>query len=83
MVCKMRTRLAPAWLPVLLFVLVMGRPGVAAAQLTEKQGDAIVNELRQIRQALERMQQQGAGPQAQARAAAPTTRAKVYLIMRP
>jgi protein-disulfide isomerase len=81
--CKMRTLLAPVWLLVWLFVLVLGQPSIAAAQLTEKQGDAIVNELRQIRQTLEKMQQQGAGSQAQARAAAPTTRAKVSTSGRP
>src|SRR6478672_246062 len=61
----------------LLFVVL--HPSVAAAQLTEKQGDAIINELRQIRQALEKLQQ-GVGPQA--RAAAPT-RAKVSIRGRP
>jgi protein-disulfide isomerase len=62
----------------LLFVVL--HPGVAAAQLTEKQGDAIINELRQIRQALEKLQQPGLG--LQARAAAPT-RAKVSTKGRP
>jgi hypothetical protein len=50
--CKMRMLLAPAGPLVLFFVLVLGQPSGAMAQLTEKQGDAIVNELRQIRQAL-------------------------------
>jgi protein-disulfide isomerase len=77
----MRTLLVPAWLVVLLFVLVLGQPSVALAQLTEKQGDAIVNELRQIRQALEKLQQ-GVGPPAAVRAAAPT-RAKVSTKGRP
>jgi protein-disulfide isomerase len=67
---------------VLLFALVLGYPSVAAAQLTEKQGDAIINELRQIRQALEKMQRPESGPQAPARAAAPT-RAKVSTRGRP
>jgi protein-disulfide isomerase len=67
---------------VLLFALVLGYPSFAAAQLTEKQGDAIINELRQIRQALEKMQQQGGAPQAAVRAAAPV-RAKVSSRGRP
>jgi protein-disulfide isomerase len=87
MVCKMRARLSPALLFVLLFLLVSGRPTVAETQITERQGDAIVNELRQIRQTLEKMQKEQGGAQAgaapQAGAASPTTRAKVSTKGRP
>jgi hypothetical protein len=46
----------------------MAQLNVAAAPLTEEQGDAMLEELRQIRQVLEKMQQQAVQP-AQARRA--------------
>ena len=59
-------------------------PSVAVAEpLTEEQGDAILEELRQIRQVLEKMQQQGAVPPAQVRTAVQNTRAKVSTSNRP
>jgi protein-disulfide isomerase len=59
-------------------------PGVGADEpLTEKQGNAILEELRQIRQVLEKMQQQQATPAAKARAPAQTTRAKASVNNRP
>ena len=56
---------------------------VSAKPLTEEQGDAILEELRQIRQVLEKMQQQQAAPPAQARAAVQSTRAKASTSDRP
>jgi len=56
---------------------------VSAESLTEKQGDAILEELRQIRQVLEKMQQQQAAPPAQARTAVQTNRAKASTRNRP
>ena len=49
---------------------------VSAESLTEMQGDAILEELQQIRQVLEKMQQQQAAPPAQARTAVQTNRTK-------
>jgi protein-disulfide isomerase len=58
-------------------------PGVSGNDsLTEEQGDAMLEELRQIRQVLEKMQQQAAPPP-QARTAVQTTRAKASTSNRP
>ena len=51
--------------------------------LTEEQGDAILEELRQIRLVLEKMQQQQAAPPPQARTAVQSTRAKASTGNRP
>ncbi len=56
-------------------VAQLAPPPASADDLTEAQGDAILVELRQIRQVLEKMQRQQAAP-AQARTAVQTTRAK-------
>ncbi len=59
-------------------------PSVAVAEpLTEEQGNAILEELRQIRQVLEKMQQQQAAPPARARTAVQSTRAKASTVNRP
>ena len=58
-------------------------PGVSGDDsLTEEQGDAILEELRQIRQVLEKMQQQAAPPP-QARTAVQSSRAKASTSNRP
>ncbi len=63
-------------------VAQLAPPPASADDLTEAQGDAILVELRQIRQLLEKMQQQ-ATPPAEARRAVQNTRAKASTSNRP
>jgi protein-disulfide isomerase len=72
----------------LVVVLLLGvgwlvQSNVAAAPLTEEQGDAILGELQQIRQVLEKMQQQGVVQAARAPSAAQNTRARISTSNRP
>lgn len=70
-------------LAVILGTVAMTSPQVRAEGLTEEQGQAILNELRQIRQLLQRMERRGGGVAAQPRRQAAPVNIEVSSKNRP